>query len=1603
MRSEEVLKAEEVDKVAAEIRARLGGAGAAAEAFARRYYAQVPPEDVRERRRTELVGAALSLWTLGQERRPGEARVRVFNPQLADHGWQCEHTVVEVVNDDMPFLVDSVTAELGQRELAVLLVVHPVVKVRRDGDGRLQAVVDDEDGAGAVCESFMHVEVERIHEGGRLEALHEALLEVLAKVRAAVEDWPPMRQQLMAIIGGLESSPPPLPAAEIGEAVEFLRWLDEDHFTFLGYREYELAQTEGHYYLEPREATGVGILRHGFRAYPPRARELTPEMVRFARQPQLVIVTKSDSRSKVHRAVHMDYVAVKRIDAAGEVVGEQRFLGLFTSLSYSRRAGAVPLLRRKVERVLERAGFDPRSHDGKALLHILETFPRDELFQIDEDQLLATSLGILQLQERRRLALFVRKDNFERFISCMVYVPRDRFNTTLRHKMEKILEKAFNGILGATYTQVSDEPLARLQFYLKTEPGAVPEYDVEAIETALAEAARTWSDDLQRVLVEERGEERGLVLFRRYAEAFPTAYREVFRPLAGTFDIDRIEEALAGGELGINLYRPMGAGVRQVRVKLYRAGDPLALSAMVPLFENLGFEVVAEMPYEVRPAAAAAPVWIRDFELAARDVDGVDPGEVRQRVEETLSRVWRGEVESDTFNRLVLTAGLDWRQVTVLRAYCRYLRQTGVAFSQAYMAQTLVNNPEVARLLVALFAARFDPDGGDGEAEREAEIKAATRRALDAVANLDEDRILRRYFNLVRATLRTNYFQTTAGGGPKPYLSFKLDSPKVHNLPRPRARLWIFVYSPRVEALHLRGGLVARGGIRWSDRPEDFRTEILGLLKAQMVKNAVIVPVGAKGGFVVKRPPPGRQALAEEGVECYRTLIRGLLDLTDNYQGHTVVPPPRVVRRDGDDPYLVVAADKGTATFSDVANAIAAEYGFWLGDAFASGGSAGYDHKTMAITARGAWESVKRHFRELGTDVQSQDFTVVGVGDMSGDVFGNGMLLSRHVKLLGAFNHLDVFVDPDPDPAASWAERQRLFELPRSSWRDYDPGLISAGGGVFDRSAKAIEVTPEMRSLFGLDRDQVTPGQLIQALLRAPVDLLWFGGIGTFVKAAAESGTGVGDRANDGVRVDAAELRSKVVGEGANLGVTQRGRIEYALAGGRINTDAIDNSGGVDTSDHEVNIKILLDEAVAAGDLTGKQRDELLEEMTDEVAALVLRDNYQQTQAITVAQSQGVTALDRQARLIRELERAGRLDRALEALPDDESLSERQAAGGGLTRPELAILLAYSKISLYEELLASDLPDDPMRAEDLVLYFPRPLRKRFAERIRRHRLRREIVATHVTNSMVNRVGPTFVYRLASATGAGASEVARAYAAARDAFEVRGVWTAIEALDNRVAADLQVAMILATEELVERGTRWLLRHRFHDSPRLHAALRPGIATLAAALAELLPGSDLAALRRRQKRFERNGVPRELATRMAGLEPLGSAPEIIRIAGAGERGVEEVGRVYFAAGARFGFDWLRASAARLKIETPWQREAVAALVDELFAQQGEVTVAVLAGSDPGAAAKAAIEAWTATRAGLAARTRDLLADLRAGGALDLAMLSVARHQLGELLAE
>ena len=1581
-----------------------------------RFWRFAPDEELIGFTAEEMLEAARAHRDLAQQRVPGELKLRIHEPDAEQH-----HTVVEIVTDDMPFLVDSVTALLNSRHLDVHLLVHPLVVVRREPLGRLTEVsadVEPDDAiAGDLVESWMRIEIDPVRDAAERETLRRELQRVLTDVREAVEDWPKMRQRALALADELAAARtsdnrPPVPEKDITDSVELLRWLAHDHFTFLGYREYRLVHTDGARTGQALEAvlgTGLGILRSDS----PEARSLnsmTPEAHEKVLEKRLLIITKANSRATVHRSAYLDYIGFKIFNEAGEVVGERRFLGLFSTAAYRTSVQELPVVRRKVAEVLDRSGLSLRSHSGKDLLQILETYPRDELFQIKTDDLYHAVIGVLRMAGRRQLRVFLRRDAYGRFISCLIYLPRDRFTTQNRLRMQDILLRELNGV-GVDYTtRVTESMLARVHFIVRTDPNNPPgEIDADLLAEELADATRLWDDDYRLVLERKLGDEQAKHLFARYADAFPEGYKDGHTPYEAMKDLAKLELLEEPGQLEMHLFRKQApprpyAGraadadeAMDVRFKVYRYGEPMMLSAVLPVLHSLGVKVVDEHPYEVERVDGR--IWLYDFglELPERHQD---LAEVRPHVENAFAAAWRGEAEVDGFNELVLRAGLTWRQVVVLRAYAKYLRQAGTVFSQEYMEQTFIAYPQIAELLVKLFETRFAPGATtlDERRQRSGELVDAIGEALDEVASLDQDRILRAYLTLIQATLRTSFYQKPVGGRPKAYVAFKLDPQAIPDLPAPRPKFEIFVYSPRFEGVHLRYGPVARGGLRWSDRREDFRTEVLGLVKAQMVKNAVIVPVGAKGGFVLKQKPGDR----DEAVICYKEFISALLDVTDNIVSGEIVPPEDVVRHDGDDPYLVVAADKGTATFSDIANEISEAHSFWLGDAFASGGSAGYDHKKMGITARGAWESVKRHFRELGHDTQTQDFTVVGVGDMSGDVFGNGMLLSKHIRLVAAFDHRHIFLDPDPDSARSWEERKRLFDMPRSSWEDYDRELISEGGGVHSRTAKSVPISPQVRAVLGLDEDvtQLSPQELMKAILTAPVDLFWNGGIGTYVKASSQTSAEVGDKSNDAIRVDGKSLRCRVVGEGGNLGFTQQGRIEYAATGGRIYTDFIDNAAGVDCSDHEVNIKILLNTAVADDELDRPERDELLAQMTDEVAELVLRDNYDQARALNNAQAQAASLLPVHRRMINDLERSGALDRALEALPSDEELAVRTESG--LTAPEFAVLLAYVKIVLEREIVGEGLADEEWTTDILVNYFPTPLRQRFAERMGRHRLRRDIVTTVLVNEAINRGGISFVFRVVEETAASAADVLRAYVVVREVFGLRDLWDAVEALDNKVSPELQTAVYLDTRRLLDRAVRWLVTNRRSpiDVPAEIARLRDGVARLLPDLEHRFWGTEREAIAEHIESLVERGLPRDLAEQATRLMYSFGLLDIVETAQATGRDVDEVAAVYFVLSDRFRVDALLSKISLLPREDRWQTLARMALRYDLYAALAALTAEVLGSTPEDVPPVERVQEWEQANATSIHRAHRAMGEFDESRA-DLSALSVLLRQIRTLV--
>jgi len=1568
------------------------------DSYLRRYFRNVPYEDMAGRSPKVMGQAALAHLENARVRKPGKPILRIFNPTVKQHGYQSSFTIVEMVNDDMPFLVDSVSAAINRAGLAIHMTVHPIYRVQRDGRGRLTSIEKSGSTSGR-DESYVRFVVDREADKHNLDLLDHEIHKVLSDVRVSVRDWRKMRDKILESASSLNRGP--ADAALRMESNALMQWLADDHFTFLGYREYKLRKRGEKTYLVAVKGSGLGVLSNDDRGA--RAVELTNAMMRHTRSKDPLIITKANSRSTVHRHSYLDYIGVKVYDGQGNPAGERRFIGLFTSVAYSESPRNIPLLRLKVERVLERMELDPSGHRGKALTHILDSFPRDELFQGSVQDLVRTTDGVLNLQDRRRVKFFLRRDPFRRFFSCIIYIPREKYTTAVRHSVEQILVDEFRGISADTSVQIVESPLARMHTIVRIGTGDRPKINIEDIEKRIEDTVVSWQDKLRAQLIERFGQDEGFTLFREYGESFTQAYEGETSPRIACPDVKRIDGLLKGEHKNfLLLHRPDEKSVESLHFRTFRSGEPLPLSGVLPILEDLGTDVYSEHPYRV-DLRSGESFWIQDFELRFEESNGIDIEAAAERFQEGFRQALTEESESDNFNELILKAGLDARQTSLIRCYAKYILQLGIPYSQNSMEEVLVDHSKLACKLVRQFELQFDPKLKKQKRASELEsCTAAIARSIARAKSLDEDRILTAFSGAVSATLRTNYYQVDEEGNPKSCISIKLDPGQLPEVPLPKPKFEIFVYSSRVEGVHLRGGDVARGGIRWSDRREDFRTEVLGLMKAQVVKNTVIVPTGAKGGFVPKRLPEGdREAIMSEGIACYKMFISGLLDLTDNVDGEKVVAPRNVVRRDGDDPYLVVAADKGTATFSDIANGLSADYGFWLDDAFASGGSAGYDHKKMGITARGAWEAVKRHFRERGLDTQSDPFTVAGIGDMSGDVFGNGMLLSRKIRMVAAFNHMHIFLDPDPDIAASYRERQRLFRMGRSSWTDYGEELISKGGGVFSRQAKQIKLSPEVRTMLGTLETSMQPLDLIRSILSMDVDLLWNGGIGTYVKASTESHAEVGDRSNDSVRVNANQLRCKVVGEGGNLGLTQRARIEFSLNGGRVNTDFIDNSAGVDSSDREVNIKILLGAAEQAGRMTRKQRNKLLVEMTDEVAKFVLRNNYLQTQSISMMEARARERLDETARLITNLEKTGLLDRDLEFLPDEVEIDERRQRKQGLTRPELAVVLSYAKIDLYEGLNGCDQALDDFLTTDPQRYFPPVLRRRFQEYIPDHRLSRQILATLIANNIVNRMGPAFLKRVQVDTGADTVTIARAYVVAREVSQARDIWHAIEDLDNKIPAKIQQNMMFDVSRILRHSCLWLIERYGDDLDIVEAVdyLKEGMSTIYSRTASIVSGAGKERQKTAADEYVRNGVPEKLAKNMAALLLTRGGLDITDLANLHKKDSADTAKMYAELSDRLGIIWMNRCVEGLQVDGRWQAIARSNLRDDFYRIRRDIATDLLSGRSRGTPLEV-FERWMEKNSAAVRKFDAILAEMRLRDDIDFATLSVAAQELRKL---
>lgn len=1576
--------------------------------FIEQYYAHAPIEDLKAREIRDLYGAVLSHWELMSCRSPGQYKRRIFNPTLQIDGWESNHTVLEFILDDQPFLVDTLCTEINRKGFTVHFIIHlGGIKVLRNSKHQITRILPfNAHAKGVLVEAPIYIEIDKQTDPAVLKELEKDLDRVIDDARAAISDWQKMETQVHFALEEIEQVKPPVADEEIEETKAFLHWLLDNHFTFLGFRNYDRVGKGKKQALRLVPHSGLGVLRDTSQSKVLRYyAELPHEARKLTLSNQLILLAKTNTRSTVHGSRYTDFISIKRFNLAGEVIGERWFIGLYTSHVYNDDPKSFPLVRLKVADVLKRSGLTKNGYAYKALGHILRTLPRDDLFHASADELFDLGTGILHLQDRRCIRMFSRTDVFGRFISCLVYVPRDDFNMELCYRMEKLLKASFEALEISYTTTFLDSILTRINFTVRVDPKKPHDYNLTAIEQKLIEIGRSWREALHQQLRVTFGEETGNVLALRYDRAFSSAYREAFSPELAVLDIEHFEKLSSTSQLEMGVYRPENASPQALRFKLYNLATTIPLSDAIPILEKMGLRVIGEQPYRIE-LKDGQYAWINDFDMRYSKQPTINLTENKQIFKDAFNAIWHGRAEHDGFNALVLGAQLNWQEVTILRGYAKYLKQIGFTFSQDYIEQALNNNPDITRLLIALFYEQFNParqkheKGVSKKASRQ-KIIDAIKEALENVANLDEDRILRMFLTIIRASVRTNFFQVDAKGHPKAYISFKFNPTRIRDLPLPRPQHEIFVYAPHVEGVHLRAGDVARGGIRWSDRREDFRREILGLMKAQQVKNAVIVPAGAKGGFITKllAADADRDAILKEGIRCYQDFIRGLLDLTDNLQGNDVIHPENTVCRDDDDPYLVVAADKGTATFSDIANQISKDYGFWLDDAFASGGSSGYDHKKIAITARGAWESVKCHFQELDRDIANTPFTVIGIGDMAGDVFGNGMLLSTQIKLLAAFNGTHIFLDPDPNPATSFKERQRLFHLSRSTWEDYNPKLISKGGGVFKRNVKSIKLSPEIKKALDIDKNSLTPNDLIKAILVAPVDLLWNGGIGTFVKASAETHLDAGDRNSDGIRVNGNELRCRVVGEGGNLGFTQLARIEYALNNGQINTDFIDNSGGVDCSDHEVNIKILLNERVAHKQMTLKQRNLLLVKMTDEVAQLVLHNNYRQAHAVTTGANQSLTYLSLYDRYLKDMAKQGKIDLKLEFLPDNEVLAARRVAGKGLTRPEIAILLAYSKIILKSEIIQSDLPEDDYLNHFIDFAFPALLRKPpYGKLLPQHRLRREIMATQLSNLLITDMGITFVYQMYDETNASLPNIVRAYVITLEIFNLEELWETVETL--AIPAQLQFDLTQEIVRLMRRSVRWLLRNQsFGPSVKTTIEIfARGIQQLD--IATLLTPTEKSHIEEKSNQWINTGVPKDIAIKLASTRPMYSLLNIIKTTLECRAKPEEIANLYFSLADRLELEAFREKINEYPVETHWMLLARSAAKGDLDFQQRALTLGVYRLNKKNKSPVDFLDAWCEKHQAAIERWKSTFTEMKAATSLEYSMLVVVMRELSEL---
>ena len=1571
-------------------------------AFTRNYLASVHLAELLVKPIDDIYGDVVSTWQFVQQFNRIAAKVRIYNPNVETDGWQNPHTVMEILVADTPFVVDSVRLALNSHHITIHSIINQVFVVERNAQYKLekQSLLDSNQSQKSQHEALLHIEIDRESNAKKRSALEDEIVSILAELDVLVSDFPTILEKVDTVKDELKMLKPPALKKQAGPVVELLNWLVDSNFTFLGYREYSIENDAKAFKYLPQFDSDLGVLRTNS-----SVDFVDDDRTHEILKNNLLVFAKSSTRSRIYRPAYPELVIINKYDEKGRVIGDHRFLGLFTSRVFNEDPLTIPVVKDKVGEIVSNTAFDSNSHDAKQLQRIISVYPRGELFQITAKELYDISIGILHIRERPKVKLFVRTDVFGRFVTCIIYAPRENYSTEMRKKFQSILCHVFEALDINFNTNFSESILVRVCIVLKVSPEKPIKFDLDDVHRRLVKVCRSWDDEFHHALNDTLGEEKGALAAASYSNGLSNSYKEDFLPRIAVSDVLHIDKVGEVHPLELSFYHAVEDPEGTFRFKLFHLGHLIPLSDVIPVLENLGLRILGERPYEVKRKHKEI-VWIHDFSVCYSESMNISLGQVKESFQSAFVQIWGGAVESDGFNRLVLGAKLIWQEITILRAYAKYLKQVGFPFSQLYMEEALVRNPLITSQLVHLFKTRFDPlEQSEGDSVQEAKVVNTLQLELDKVENLDEDRILRRIMDVMMGTIRTNYFQWCDAPGASPCLVLKFNPSLIPDLPLPLPMYEIFVYSARVEGVHLRAGKVARGGLRWSDRMEDFRTEVLGLVKAQQVKNSVIVPVGAKGGFVCKKLPlnAGRTKIMEEVVSCYRLFISSLLDVTDNLKQGLIIPPEKVVRKDTDDPYLVVAADKGTATFSDIANQIAEEYGFWMGDAFASGGSVGYDHKKMGITARGAWVSVQRHFREVGINVQKQAFTVVGIGDMSGDVFGNGMLLSKKIKLIAAFNHLDIFIDPSPVPEKSFSERQRLFELPNSTWQDYNAELISKGGGVFSRRAKSISITPEMAKAFSISEKKLTPNDLISTLLKASVDLIWNGGVGTYIKSSAEQHTDVGDKSNDSLRINGDEVHCKVFAEGGNLGVTQLARIEMAIQGVSINADFIDNAAGVDCSDHEVNIKILLNEIVSRSDLTQKHRNELLAEMTSEVSRLVLDNNYRQVLAISIAESQSAKRLDELKRYINYLEDIGKLNRSLEFLPSNDEINERKKSGLGLVRPELSVLLSYSKGLLKEQLVDTNLLDDARVVAQIELAFPKVITTKFKHSVYDHYLKKEIVATQLANAIVNDMGLTFIMRMHDASGAEPEDIAKAYLISRGIYELDELWQEIEGLDYKVSNEVQINMMNEISRVVRRSTRWFLRNRRTemDVESMLSHFKPKILAIRSELPNLLNGELKASYDGKVKELIEGGVPEKLASKVACTTSMLSFLGVVEASTLTDRPLTDVATLYFMIGDELGLHWFGEQINALHINNHWQALAREAYRDDLDWQQRALTIAVLQTEAPSdITLEERLVQWRKCYQALLNRWDSMITEIKLGNTQEFSMYAVALRELLDL---